>query len=700
LPATLVAAAVLAGVAHAQGALQGIDVSHYQGTIGWVYVAGAGEDFVFAKASEGTTLTDATYPLNRSGAGLVGIHVGAYHFARPGGSSDVAATANAIAQADSFLAAAQPGPGDLRPALDLEKTGGLLPARLTTWTQAWLDEISARLGVKPIIYASPNFWGAALADTPLFATGGYPLWIAHWTKATLPILPGAGWGGLGWTFWQWTNCIHVTGIAPCVDGDRFNGTRLGAVTIPAFPSGPPASDTPPAILGTPEAGRLLAAVPGRWSGGKPVSFSYQWQSCDAAGAGCLPIAGAYRETYKPTAREVGHALVVSVTAQTATASAAAVSPPTLAVAGSGAPSAAAPRAISPPTIEGVAEVGQTLFAQVGTWTGQPSLFSYQWRSCAGNSRSCTVIPGASGSTYTVTPGDIGTRLALVVTATGSGGSRSATAAATAIVVAAPLPAPAIGRAVAQPGQAGAVTSASGSATVTWQPGAVPAGAVVGLADSGSRLALRGTALRLRVGATTPLPWPVDVAYASAPSDAIAGFLAGKGTWQPVAQLPAAKLPSGQTAGAYRDAANVFHVLARAPGRIALFAPGGWGDPRLVSAARPTLTLVRELAHRAQPGGTVGLSSRLSLDSQAHVYVYVLDSKGHRLLLRPRGSRIGSPLHGRPTTHLQALQLRPGTLPIRVLVPRGQLQTNARYKLRIVAVDPYGRHSQLVIPFGR
>src|SRR6186713_3046230 len=61
----------------------GIDASHWQGTINWTQVAGAGKTFVFLKATEGSTYADPTYVGNHSGARTAGIKVGAYHFARP-----------------------------------------------------------------------------------------------------------------------------------------------------------------------------------------------------------------------------------------------------------------------------------------------------------------------------------------------------------------------------------------------------------------------------------------------------------------------------------------------------------------------------------------------------------------------------------------------------------------------------------------
>ena len=302
----LVALGVGASLAGAgTAAPKGIDVSHYQGSIDWLSVAAAGYSFAFANASEGTTITDATYPFNRLGASGVGMHVGAYHFARPAGSTDVAITSNAIAQADHFLSAAQPQRGDLLPVLDMEKTGGLSSAQLTAWTQAWVDEVVARLGVKPMIYASPDFWKSSFADTTVFADAGNRLWIAHWTKAAKPLLPAEGWSGLGWTFWQWTDCAHVPGIGGCVDGDRLNGANFTPATIPRLPAGPPVPDVLPRIVGTPQVGHVLAAVPGSWDGGKPVSFAYRWQRCDANGANCASIAGATKETYTPTVADAG-----------------------------------------------------------------------------------------------------------------------------------------------------------------------------------------------------------------------------------------------------------------------------------------------------------------------------------------------------------------------------------------------------------
>src|SRR5262245_14798327 len=74
--------------------LPGIDVSNHQGTVNWTAVKNSGITFAFAKATEGTTFTDAFINQNIAGMKRVGIIPGAYHFAHPG--------ADAVTQANKF----------------------------------------------------------------------------------------------------------------------------------------------------------------------------------------------------------------------------------------------------------------------------------------------------------------------------------------------------------------------------------------------------------------------------------------------------------------------------------------------------------------------------------------------------------------------------------------------------------------------
>lgn len=678
---------------------KGVDVSNWQGQIDWLQVGDDGYSFMFAKATEGTTYTDITYAVNRAGVQGVGLRIGAYHFARPAGSGDAAITASAVAQADRFVDVAQPKAGDLPPVLDLEATGGLAPTALVTWTQAWLTEVAARTGVKPLIYASPSFWKTRLGDTTAFAGNGNPLWIAHWTKGAGPLVPASNWNGAGWSFWQWSSCEKVPGFARCVDADRANGPSALPFTLKAFPGGAPAASTPPVIVGTAKAGSKLAAVPGTWSGGKPVAFSYQWQSCDAAGAGCVPIAGATLAAYTPTVATIGHALALAVTAASAGGSAVASSAPTAPVSKSGTGVVTAPAVVTAPQVSGTTVIGQTLTGTVGTWTGSPTTFAFAWRRCDATGAACVAIPGATASAYLVTPGDIGATLSLVVTATGAGGTQSATAPTSAAIAPAPVPAAVPGPLVAQDGLAGAVVTSDTRATVTWQPGAVPAGTAVSLDPGEAAPAIAGSGVSLTL---TPeqatLPWPVDVAYASAPPGQVAAFSADDGkTWVPIEALTAPSLQGGQVQGVY-DAGGVLHVLTRQAGRIALFRPGRWGDPRRISPAAPVVRPMTPPRTSRGRDGTILLVTRLSTSSQSHLYATVLPTRGTRPAILKAGSRFAIPLGGGATRTVQVLVLNSGGFPVRLRLAGKGIAPRALIRIRVTAIDPWGRRGAYTLSF--
>jgi GH25 family lysozyme M1 (1,4-beta-N-acetylmuramidase) len=234
------------------GALPGIDVSNHQGTIDWSLVAAFGTRFAFAKATEGRTFADAMYATNRAGAALSGVEFGAYHFARPDGTAN-----DAVIEADHFVDVAQPQPGDLIPVLDIESTGGLTQAQVTEWILAWLGRVTERLGVRPMVYTSPNGWENRTGDTTAVVDAGYTmLWVAHWGVIS-PTVPAGNWGGNGWTFWQYGNCGAIPGIDGCVDVDWYETGSFVPVTIPVPDVVPPS-----ATIGLP-------AAPG-----EPISITF------------------------------------------------------------------------------------------------------------------------------------------------------------------------------------------------------------------------------------------------------------------------------------------------------------------------------------------------------------------------------------------------------------------------------------------
>ena len=81
--------------------------------------------------------------------------------------------------------------------------------------------------------------------------------------------------------------------------------------------------------------------------------------------------------------------------------------------------------------------GQVLSASAGSWSGNPTSFSYQWRRCATTGSSCSTIAGAAASTYLVQAADVGSTLRVRVTASNvAGASAPADSNATATVTSA------------------------------------------------------------------------------------------------------------------------------------------------------------------------------------------------------------------------------------------------------------------------
>jgi hypothetical protein len=82
-----------------------------------------------------------------------------------------------------------------------------------------------------------------------------------------------------------------------------------------------------------------------------------------------------------------------------------------------------PSNTSSPTISGPAQVGATLTADPGTWTGKGVTFSYQWFRCG--LLFCTGISGETAQTHVLTSGDAGSRMLVQVTGTNLAGSNIA-----------------------------------------------------------------------------------------------------------------------------------------------------------------------------------------------------------------------------------------------------------------------------------
>jgi hypothetical protein len=166
----------------------------------------------------------------------------------------------------------------------------------------------------------------------------------------------------------------------------------------------PGNTSPPTINGTPQQGDTLTASPGAWSGDTPMNYSYRWSD------------GTTGPTDTLSSADVGHTVSVAVTATNdagnGSATSASVGPVTAP------PPAPVPPGIkTAPTISGTPQVGDTLTANPGTWSGDtPMTFTYRWSD------------GTTGQTDTLPSADAGQNVSVTVTATNDAGNASATSA--------------------------------------------------------------------------------------------------------------------------------------------------------------------------------------------------------------------------------------------------------------------------------
>jgi hypothetical protein len=107
-------------------------------------------------------------------------------------------------------------------------------------------------------------------------------------------------------------------------GKASMNSPLSAV-IKAAPTNAPVNTTRPSITGSAVEGNTLTASNGSWNGSTPINYTYQWQRCDASGAGCRNITDATSQTYTTSSLDVGNSLRVLVTATNSVGTSASIS---------------------------------------------------------------------------------------------------------------------------------------------------------------------------------------------------------------------------------------------------------------------------------------------------------------------------------------------------------------------------------------
>ncbi len=191
-------------------------------------------------------------------------------------------------------------------------------------------------------------------------------------------------------------------IARTTDGALYyvgQGGALGesgtVVELSLVPDQNLARLTAPSVGGVAQVGSTVSATAGTWSPGSGTSI-YQWRRDGA------PIESATASTYDVTAADAGTALSVTQTyTRVGIGTDSQTSPSVMVPLLTFAP-------LSVPTLEvqggGDPRVGRTLVAGGGGWSPDPTSRSYVWVRDDGTP---TNIPGETGTTYTLTPADLG-----------------------------------------------------------------------------------------------------------------------------------------------------------------------------------------------------------------------------------------------------------------------------------------------------
>ncbi len=198
-------------------ALEGMDVSVFQGDIDFSAARSDGVEAVYIRASYGRSGVDAKFRQNAGAAARTGLHFGFYHFL------EAADADSARAEARHFAALIRSAGYDCRPVLDFEVDAALTSAQASAVVRAFLTETEALLGVRPMLYVDVS--NARRMEPDLAA---YPLWIAQYGVES-PDLAGTPW--TAYTGWQFSDRGRVSGVTDNVDRDVFTDGIL--LTPPA-----------------------------------------------------------------------------------------------------------------------------------------------------------------------------------------------------------------------------------------------------------------------------------------------------------------------------------------------------------------------------------------------------------------------------------------------------------------------------------
>ncbi len=189
--------------------ITGIDLSDKNGRVDWDLLDNGEIHFAYLKASEATDIVDSAFEKNRKSAHERGILAGAYHWLHPG--------LHVGKQADLFVEVVKNFKGMLPPVVCLETHKASLEETEKN-IRAFLALLEQKIGMKPMLYTSDNYWKSYLPE----AVWGcdYPLWLDKpgtiWPPQLFP------WAG--WTLWQYSYKTDLPGVPVNAGLNWFNGS--------------------------------------------------------------------------------------------------------------------------------------------------------------------------------------------------------------------------------------------------------------------------------------------------------------------------------------------------------------------------------------------------------------------------------------------------------------------------------------------
>ena len=188
--------------------LVGIDVSNHQGLISWEKVSSIGDrkvEFVYIKATEGSTHVDRRYLHNIRAARKKGILAGSYHYFRT--------TSEPKDQFRNFIRVADKASQDLIPVVDVEEMDKWDAVQFHEKFSEFLRLVEDHYGVKPMIYTVNSFYNGHLAGR----YRDHKIFVGRYGKRK-PVMKDDH----GWTIWQYSETGIVAGIPKPVDLNTLN----------------------------------------------------------------------------------------------------------------------------------------------------------------------------------------------------------------------------------------------------------------------------------------------------------------------------------------------------------------------------------------------------------------------------------------------------------------------------------------------